>query len=534
MGYLNRNLLMNNPSANNKLIAKNTMLLYIRMLCQVLIGLYTSRVVLQVLGVSDFGVYNVVGGIVMMLFFLSGSLGAASSRFITYDLGKGDMKVMKKTFGNILAIHYLLAILAFILFETVGLWFVLEKLQIPEGRENAAFWVYQCSIFTFLLSVISVPYDAAIIAHEKMAAYAYIAITNQLLKLLILYVLLVFPGDKLVVYAVLYAFVQFLNRIICRIYCIRHFEETRIRMSFDRGEVKRMLGFTLWITYGGIPFIVNTQGLNILLNLFFGPVVNAARGIAVQVQSVVENFCTNFQMAFNPQITKSYAQGNIRYMHQLVKMSSKLSFFLLFFISFLLMVEARLVLEWWLGIVPEHTVNFLRLILAICMIKSVSNPLIIAVRATGDIKKFQLVEGTVLLLVFPICYVLLKFFHAEAEYVFCVHLIIELIAQLIRVGMILPRISMSVMNYFRKVVFPIICVVLVSSAIPLVVFFNLEQNVITFFLICFISAVCVLGTVYTLGCNDRERDYLKAYVYVGYFKLAKKAKKDKNTIKTHG
>ena len=193
MGYLNRNLLMNNPSANNKLIAKNTMLLYIRMLCQVLIGLYTSRVVLQVLGVSDFGVYNVVGGIVMMLFFLSGSLGAASSRFITYDLGKGDMKVMKKTFGNILAIHYLLAILAFILFETVGLWFVLEKLQIPEGRENAAFWVYQCSIFTFLLSVISVPYDAAIIAHEKMAAYAYIAITNQLLKLLILYVLLVFP-----------------------------------------------------------------------------------------------------------------------------------------------------------------------------------------------------------------------------------------------------------------------------------------------------------------------------------------------------
>ena len=489
---------MPDNSSNNKRIAKNTLLLYVRMLFTMAIGLYTSRVVLNTLGVTDYGIYNVVGGVIAMLGFLTGSMGAASSRFITYDLGKGDMAVMKRTFGNIKSIHLMLAGAILLFGETVGLWFVLNKLQIPEDRMTAALWVYQFSVLTAMLGVVSVPYNAAIIAHERMKAFAYIGIVDAVLKLGIVYLLLVIPYDKLAVYALLFFCIQVFDRVVYGVYSSRHFEETRARCAFDKKMFKEIFGFAAWTMNGSLAVIGYTQGINILLNMFFGPAVNAARGVAVQVQGVVQNFCNNFQMALNPQLTKSYAQNDLQHMHQLLKVSSKFSFFMLFFISLPLMFEAPLVLKWWLGIVPEHTVNFLRLILCSSMLITLSNPLVVSVHATGRIKRFQTIEGTMLLCIVPIAYLLLKLFGIPPEYVFCVHIVVEACTQYARMRIVLPMIGMRVVEYVKEVVAPLVKVVMLAPILPLLVYHLTEQSVATFFLVCVVSVLSVSACVYCL------------------------------------
>ena len=299
----------NQTSDNNKRIAKNTLLLYVRMLFMMGVNLYTSRVVLNALGVVDFGINNVVGGVIAMLGFLTGSLSSASSRYITYDLGKGNIMMMKKTFGNILSIHFILAGVVLVVGETLGLWFVTTQLQIPEGRETAAFWVYQFSVLSSILGVISVPYNAAIIAHEEMSAFAYISIVDAVFKLLVAFFIVISPYDKLIVYALL-------------IFLIMLFD-----FSYDKKMFKEIFAFAAWTMNGNLAIIGFTQGINILLNIFFGPAVNAARGVAVQVQGVCQQFCGNFQMALNPQLTKCYAQGELEYMHKLLCKSSKFSFY---------------------------------------------------------------------------------------------------------------------------------------------------------------------------------------------------------------
>ncbi len=499
---------MTDTAQNNKRIAKNTLLLYARMLFLIVISLYTSRVVLNTLGVEDYGINNVVSGFISMLGFLSGSLGAASSRFITYDLGIGDMSTMKRTFGNIVTIHLLLAVIILIFGETIGLWFVLNKLQIPEARMTAAIWVYQFSIFSFMLSIVSVPYNATIIAHERMKAFAYISIVDAILKLLIVYLLVVIPYDKLIIYAILFFCIQIFDRVVYGVYCYKHFEETKTKLAFNKKLFKEIFSFAVWTMNGNLAVIGYTQGINVLLNMFFGPIVNAARGVAVQVQTVVQNFCNNFQMALNPQLTKSYAQNDLEHMQQLLKVSSKFSFFLLFIISLPLMLEAPLVLKWWLGIVPEHTVNFLRLILCSSMLVALSNPLIVSVHATGKIKKFQAIEGTLLLCIVPIAYILLKFFGIRPEYVFCVHIAVEILTQYARVRIVLPMISMKCVDYFKEVVVPIIKVIVITPILPLIVYYYIDQSVMTFFIICTISVICVLGGVYYFGCIKSEREFV--------------------------
>lgn len=499
---------MTDTSKNNKRIAKNTLLLYVRMLFLMIISLYTSRVILNTLGVEDYGINNVVSGFIGMLGFLSGSLGAASSRFITYDLGIGDMVTMKRTFGNIVTIHLLLAVMILIFGETIGLWFVLNKLQIPENRMTAALWVYQFSIFSFMLSIVSVPYNATIIAHERMKAFAYISIVDAILKLLIVYLLVIIPYDKLIIYAILFFCIQVFDRVVYGVYCYRHFEETKTKLAFNKKLFKEIFSFAVWTMNGNLAVIGYTQGINVLLNMFFGPVVNAARGVAVQVQSVVQNFCNNFQMALNPQLTKSYAQNDLDHMQQLLKVSSKFSFFLLFIISLPLMLEAPLVLKWWLGIVPEHTVNFLRLILCSSMLVALSNPLVVSVHATGKIKKFQAIEGTMLLCIVPIAYILLKFFGIRPEYVFCVHIAVEILTQYARVRIVLPMISMKCIDYFKEVIVPIIKVIVITPILPLIVYHYIVQSVMTFFLICTISVICVLGGVYYWGCIKSEKEFV--------------------------
>lgn len=501
---------MTSTISSNKRIAKNTLLLYIRMLFMMLVSLYTSRVVLNTLGVIDYGINNVVGGVITMLGFLTGSLGAASSRYITYDLGKGDMVVMKNTFGNILSIHFILAAIVLVVGETLGLWFMSTQLQIPLGRETAAMWVYQFSIFSSVLTVISIPYNATIIAHEKMSAFAYISIADAVLKLLIVYLLLIIPYDKLIVYAILFFCIQAFDRVVYGIYCSQHFEETRTSLKYDGKLFKEIFAFAGWTMNGCLAATGYTQGLNILLNIFFGPAVNAARGIAVQVQGVCQQFCTNFQMALNPQLTKSYAQGDLGNMRRLLVKSSKFSFYILFCIVLPLMFEAELVLKSWLGIVPEHTVNFLRLMLIVGMLYTLSNPINVSVHATGSLKCFQLIEGTMLLSIVPIAYLLLKFFSIPPEYVFLVHIVVELLTQYARLRIVLPMIGMRLGVYFRQVIVPIAMVTVLTPIIPFIVYNTYMSNVwIQFFIVCIVCVCCIFVMVYTLGCTVSERKFLK-------------------------
>lgn len=499
----------NSNSEKNKQIAKNTLLLYVRMLFMLAINLYTSRVILQTLGVEDFGIYNVVAGVITMLGFLTGSLGGASSRYITYDLGKGNMQIMKRTFGNILTIHFLLAGIIIIIGETVGLWFMLTQLQIPSEREIAAFWVYQFSVFSSVLAIVSIPYNASIIAHEKMSVFAYISIADAVLKLVIVYALLIIPYDKLIVYAILFFIIQLFDRIVYSIYCRKHFEETRSKFKFDMQLFKEIFAYAGWTMNGNLAVIGYTQGLNILLNMFFGPTVNAARGIAVQIQNTAQNFCSNFQMALNPQLTKSYAIGDYIHMHWLLKASSKISFFLMLFISLPIMLEADLVLYWWLGTVPEHTANFLRLMLFWSLLYALSNPILVSVHATGKLKRFQIIEGTMLLSIVPIAYFLLKYFHIPAEYVFLTHIIIEICTQFARVRIVLPMISMPIHEYVTDVVYPILKVLLLSPILPVSIYYYTSHNLTSFFIVCILAVCSIIFTAFFIGCTKDERTLIK-------------------------
>lgn len=492
------------------------------MLFMLVISLYTSRVILNTLGIVDYGINNVVAGVIAMLGFLTGSLGAASSRYITYDLGKGDITVMKKTFGNILTIHFILAAIVLIIGETLGLWFMSTQLQIPSERETAAMWVYQFSIFSSILAVISVPYNATIIAHEKMSAFAYISIADAVLKLLIVYLLVVIPYDKLIIYAILYFGIQAFDCIVYGVYCSRHFEETHTHFKYDSQLFHEIFAFAGWTMNGYIAVIGYTQGLNILLNVFFGPTVNAARGIAVQVQSVCQQFCSNFQIALNPQLTKSYAQEDFDNLHRLLVKSSKFSFYILFFIVLPLMFKAEFVLKLWLGIVPEHTVTFLRLMLIVGLLYTLSNPINVSVHATGRLKKFQLIEGTMLLTIVPIAYILLKFFGIRPEYVFVVHIIVELCTQYARLRIVLPMIGMELGDYLKSVLKPILWVVLLSPWLPYIANTTVHGLWISFFTVCVVCTLCISGCVYFVGCTVSERMFIRDKVSESIMKLINK------------
>ena len=507
---------------NNKRIAKNTLLLYFRMFFMMAINLYTSRIVLNTLGIEDYGIQNVVGGVITMLSFLTNSLGAATSRFITYDLGKNDINNLKNTFGNILSIHILLSILILTIGETIGLYFLKYQLTIPTNRIDAAFWVYQFSVFSSILAVLSVPYNAIIIAHEKMGAFAYITIIDAILKLLIVYLLIISPLDKLVTYSFFLFLIQSIDRLIYSIYCKSKFIEAKAKPQFDKKIFRNILSFAGWTMNGNLAIIGYTQGLNILLNIFFGPAINAARGIAVQVQNVIRNFCNNFQMALNPQITKSFAKGDLTNMHNLIIVSSKFSFYLLFLLSLPIMLEAQIILNWWLGIIPNHTIIFLRLILCSCMLIALSNPIIISIHATGKIKKFQLIEGSMLLTIVPIAYILLKIYHLPPESVFVTHIIIEILTQYIRLKIVLPLISMDINSYANKVVTPIIKVISIASIPSILISHLFKTNEILHFIITiFSTTIFIVIAIYWGGCNGSERTYILNKLKVTYCNLSK-------------
>ena len=494
-------------SANNKRIAKNTLLLYVRMLFAMLVSLYTSRVILQTLGVEDYGVYNVVGGVITMFTFLNGAMSSATSRYITFEIGKGNIEQLKKVFSTALQIHGAIALLIVILGETAGLWFLMNELVIPDGRMDAAMWVYQCSIISCVVTIMSVPYNADIIAHEKMSAFAYISVLEIILKLLIVYLLVVLPFDKLKVYAVLVLMVGLLIRYIYTRYCHKHFEESHYIHRIDKALLKEMSSFAGWSFWGNLAGIFYSQGLNMMLNIFFGPVVNAARGIATQIQGVVQQFVSNFQMALNPQITKTYASGELDKMHSLMYRSARFSFMLLFFLSLPIMLETNYILTLWLGIVPENTVIFARIIIAISLIYTIANPCVIANQATGKVKVYQAVVGGLLLLILPISYIVLKM-GAPAYSVFIVHFCVESVAQFARMYMLRNMIDLPLWSYVKNIYLPIMGVVLLSVVLPILVYINMQEGIIRLLAVGMTCVVSVAMTSLFIGMTRNERSFL--------------------------
>lgn len=498
----------NQTSDNNKRIAKNVSFLYFRMIFLLIVGLYTSRVVLNALGVVDYGIYNVVGGVVAMFSFINGSMGTATTRFLTFELGKNaTYEKMRLVFSTALLIHLGICFLILFLGETIGLWYVYNILVVPTERFDAALFVYQFSLITTLIGIISVPYNATLVAHEKMGAFAYISIFEALANLAIALIVKYVNFDKLVIYGALLMLLQIVLRFVYGYYCSKHFQEVNGRWMFDKTKFKEMSKFAMWIMNGSLAVIGYTQGLNLILNYFFGPTVNAARAVAVTVQLKVSQFCTNFQMAVNPQITKSYASNDLDYMYSLINNTSKYSFYLVFLLSYPIIVEADTILMIWLGTVPEYAVVFVRLTLLIGLVESLRMPMNTAIHSTGNIKYFQIFEGSTSLLILPIALVFLYLGFSPVS-VFVVQLIIFVIIQIIRIIIVCPAIKMKKIKYFLEVIMPILKVVLLPFiVIPIlkgyISFQSIYVNLVFYvFLTMILSIICI----YYIGLDKIMRN----------------------------
>ena len=499
-------------SVNNKRIAKNTMLLYFRMMLTMGVSLYTSRVVLEVLGVEDFGIYNVVGGVVVMFSFLNSAMSSATQRYLSFELGRGNYKELKKIFNITVNIHFLIAFVIVLLAETLGLWFLNAKLNIPESRMVAANWVYQFSIATFFMTVISVPYNAAIISHERMNIYAYVSIFEVLAKLGVVYLIKILGGDKLAIYAGLLFVVATIVRIIYGFYCSRNFKECHYSWVWDKDKYKELLNYAGWNLWGNFAGVLMDQGLNMLLNVFFGPIVNAARGIAYQVNAAITSFVSNFQLALNPQIVKSYASDRKDYMQKLIFQGSRLSFYMLLILMLPVIFQTRLLMSWWLKDVPEYTVLFTQLVLINALINSLSGTLMTAAQATGKIKVYQSVVGGILLLNVPISYLLLKS-GFDSDIVFYVLIVVSIVATFFRL-LILERLNvLTVMSFLRYVVMR---TVIVSLFVVCIIYYLLPyvqlQGVIQFIVHSILIVLITGVTILFLGLNQDERSWLKQKV----------------------
>lgn len=492
---------------NNKRIARNTLLLYFRMLFLMIISLYTSRIVLNALGVEDFGIYNVAGGVVAMFSILSGSLSAAISRFITYELGKNNVLKLKTIFSSAITIQIGLGIVIAFFAETIGIWFLNTQMNIPIERMTAANWVLQFSIITFIINLISVPYNAVIIAHEKMSAFAYISIFEAIGKLLIAYLITISPIDKLIFYAILMCGVAIAIRLLYGYYCKRHFDECRFHFIWNKQIFQQIFSFAGWNFIGASSAVLRDHGGNIIINLFCGPTVNAARGIAFQVNNAIQGFVSNFMTALNPQITKSYAAKNYTYMMTLIFQGARLSFYMLLLLSLPIIINTHYLLTLWLNTVPEHTVLFVRLVLIFAMSESISGPLITAMLATGNIRNYQIIVGGLQMLNLPTSYILLSL-GAIPETVLIVAVLISQCCLMARLYMLKKMIKLKIKDYLKKVYFNIITVSIIAIILPICMQERLAENFINFLLSSLICMLCTYLSIYYIGCSYEERKFI--------------------------
>lgn len=490
--------------SSNLKIAKNTLFLYFRMLVMMVISLFTSRVVLATLGVADYGIYNVVGGVVAMFGLFSGSITNSISRFLTFELGKHDYCQLKKVFSASLNVMFILSLLIFVIGEIIGLWFLNNKMNIPVERVTAANWVFQCSLFTFIINLISIPYNSTIVANEKMSAFAYISIFEALAKLLIVYALYISPFDKLKSYVSLLFILAAVVRLIYGNYCKRNFPEASYHFVCDKILLKKMTSFAGWNFFGQGACMMNSEGVNIVINLFFGVTINAARGIAMQVNNAVNQFVTNFMMALNPQITKSYASNNIQSMHILIFRGAKFSFFLMLLFLVPICLETKLILHIWLNIVPDYAVVFVQWTLVITAMNMLSNTLITALHATAKIKRYMIIVGLVELSNFPITYIAFKL-GASPVYAYYIYFSVYLILMFLRLFLIKDLISLKAVVYIKEVYLKVLIVSVVAFIIPSVICLLQQDSIWRLVEICVVSFISTAFSIYLFGLNCSER-----------------------------
>jgi len=481
-------------------------MLYFRMFITMGVSLYTSRIVLNTLGVVDFGIYNVVGGVVVLFSFLNTAMSSATQRFLNFELGRGNIDEVKRVFSISMTAHISIAFLVIILGETIGLWFLNTQLNIPEQRMNATNWVYQFTILAFCFQIIRIPYNASIIAYEKMSFYAYISIAEVVLKLLVVFLLLYFGWDKLILYAILTTGVIIIMLIFYKLYCNKVFTTCRYNYFWDTSLYKKLMSFSGWSLFGGIANVGAQQGLNILLNIFLGVTINAAMGIANQVSSAVYSFVSNFQTAFSPQIVKSYASNDRTYFMSLIFQSSKFSYYLLLILSLPVLISTDFILEVWLYNVPEYAASFCRLIIIFLLIDAISAPLWTSVQATGIIRNYQILMGTLILLNLPLAYLSLKL-GFPPESVLFVRVMINLLTLFARILYLRPLIGLPARRYIREVILTVSLVTLMALPLPLIVnqyFSNWRGFIVTTITALLSTGLCI----YFVGLKKNERAFL--------------------------
>jgi O-antigen/teichoic acid export membrane protein len=496
-------------SVNKTTIAKNTLMLYLRMILVMAATLYTTRIVLKNLGVEDYGIYNVVAGIVSMFAFLNASMAGATQRFLSFELGINDEKRVNLVFCQSVIIHLIIAAVILVLAETIGLWFVYNKLTIPEERFDSAMWVYQIAILSFIFQVVNVPYHASIIAHEKMNVYAWVSIIDVALKLGIAFVISVSPIDKLITYSLLILMTTIVMFLFYRIYSKRHFKECKFHLLFDKSKFTEMFSFASWNIIGNMAYTLRVQGSNILLNMFFGPVVNAARGVAHQVDGAVEQFVTNFQTASNPQIVKSYAQEEYQETMRLVSQCSKFSFFLMILLGMPIMFQVDYILSIWLTNVPEYTAIFVQLILLNGIIDSLSKALKTHVKATGKVKWYMIIQGGFYLLALPVIWIFLKLGYSPVSSI-VILVAFTFLGTFLRLILVRKVANGFSIRYFaQKALFPAIVIGSISIGIgfafstlsPTTTIVGLVVNTIA-------MLVLLLTAIWVLGINKSEKKYI--------------------------
>lgn len=495
-----------------KRLIKNTLYLYLRMFFQLSIALYTSRVILDILGVIDYGIYNLIGGFVSMFSIVSNSLSSSVSRKLTFEIGVNNKKKTQQVFISAINIHIILSLFAFILLESIGLWFINNKMNLPQDRIGVANIVFQASIFTFCLSLLTIPYNAIIIAKEKMKAFANIGIIEIVLKLIIVLLIPFFHFNKLLTYCFLLAIVTIIIQIIYIIYCRNTFPECKYHVYYNKRINKELFCFAGWNFIGTTSAILKDQGSNLILNLFFGPIVNSARAISMQVNSAITGFVNNFTTALMPQITKSYASSDYHYLLNCIYKGSKYSYFLLYILSLPILLRTEYILNLWLKEVPQYTIDFVRLILIYSLTDTYSRNLINANNATGNIKHFQLITGLLNILILPIAYFSIQYSN-NPNWAFYVTIIISIINILPRILLNHRYIPITLIDFLKEVLYPTISCSIASLAIIYPINKLIPDSFIGFCQICLYSFILNIALIYLLSTKKEEKAYIKELIH---------------------
>lgn len=499
-------------SESNKRIAKNTIYLYLRMIVTMIVTLYTARLILATLGEDDYGLYNVIGGIVVLFSFLNTAMSNATQRFLSYEIGINNQKQLQRTFSMSVTCHIFLAIIVLIIAETVGLWFVSTQMNIPIDRHKAAIWVYHFSVATFIINILRVPYNASVISHEKMSFYAYLSIIDVFLNLGIVFLFIFSSFDKLIFYAVLKLAITFLCWLANYIYCIKKLKCCTYDLFWDNLLFKKLLGFSGWSMLSGGSVLVSQSGSNILINIFNGVAVNAAYGIANQVSSAIYGFVSNFQMAFQPQIVKLYAEREIKAQTILINRAALLSYFLLLIIGVPFMINADVVLNLWLVDVPHYATEFCQWMIVYSLIDAIQAPIWMAINATGKIKIYSIWSSSIILLNLPIAWLLL-YLELSPVYVFIVRVLINMIVALIRVAYVKQFIQFPALEYFLLVIKRAAPVTILSFGLSYTIHNFMLEGISGLLIESIFSFIITSILIMYFGFNKSERQYVISLVH---------------------